>query len=41
LRLQGTGEVTRIQGDQVLAWNAEQTNEPGERRLVIQFNQPQ
>lgn len=38
LLLKGAGEVTRVQGDNVLAW----TVEPGtERRLVIQFNQPQ
>ena len=49
LLLRGPGEVTRVQGDQVLAWNVE----PGatisterdtfttNRRLVVQFNQPQ
>jgi hypothetical protein len=40
LVLKGTGEVTRVQGEQVLAWNVEQTTIPGERRLIVQFNQP-
>lgn len=52
LRLRGPGEVTRVAGEQVLAWQVEP---PGsgksvsdksdqyrtERRLVVQFNQPQ
>jgi hypothetical protein len=41
LVLKGSGEVTRVQGEQVLAWNVEQTTVPGERRLIVQFNQPQ
>ncbi len=44
LLLRGDGEVTRVIGDQVLAWTVEPGNGerfPGERRLVIQFNQPQ
>ncbi|HEX5221764.1 MAG TPA: hypothetical protein VFZ59_19520 [Verrucomicrobiae bacterium] len=51
LTLRGDGEVTRVAGDQVLAWNVENfhtlqsvisTNDNGgERRLVIQLNQPQ
>lgn len=44
LRLGGDGEVTRVQGDQVLAWNIaadEAGRDAGERRLVVQFNQPQ
>jgi tetratricopeptide (TPR) repeat protein len=41
LRLRGAGEVTRVQGDQVLAWNVEAVPDSAERRLVIQFNQPQ
>lgn len=64
LKLQGAGEVTRVQGDAVLAWNVEPANSerrpparlagetssqlavleagaPGERLLVIQFNQSQ
>jgi hypothetical protein len=44
LLLRGEGEVTRVIGDQVLAWTVEPGNVerfPGERRLVIQFNQPQ
>jgi hypothetical protein len=40
LLLHGSGEITRVQGDQVLAWNIEATN-GGERLLVVQFNQPQ
>jgi hypothetical protein len=41
LALRGTGEVTRVQGDQVLAWNVEPATNSSERRLVVQFNQPQ
>lgn len=41
LRLHGAGEVTRVQGDQVLAWNVEPVAGSSDRRLVIQLNQPQ
>jgi len=41
LRLTGAGEVTRVAGEQVLAWNAEPIPNSPDRRLVIQFNQPQ
>ena len=41
LRLRGAGEVTRVLGDQVLAWNAEPAADSADRRLVLQFNQPQ
>ena len=41
LRLRGNGEVTRVQGDQVLAWSVEPIANSAERRLVVQFNQPQ
>ncbi len=41
LLLLGAGEVTRVQGDQVLAWKVEPGANAGERRLVVQFNQPQ
>ncbi len=41
LVLRGAGEVTRIQGDQVLAWNVEPMADSTDRRLVVQFNQPQ
>ena len=41
LRLRGAGEVTRVQGDQVLAWNVEPVTNSADRRLVVQFNQPQ
>src|ERR1035437_9555261 len=41
LLLRGAGEVTRVQGDQVLAWNVEPVTNPTDRRLVVQFSQPQ
>lgn len=41
LLLRGEGEVTRVQGDQVLAWNVEPVPNTTDRRLVVQFNQPQ
>ena len=41
LLLRGAGEVTRVQGDQVLAWNVEPLANSADRRLVVQFNQPQ
>lgn len=41
LVLRGTGEVTRVQGDHVLAWNVEPVANSADRRLVVQFNQPQ
>jgi hypothetical protein len=41
LVLRGAGEVTRVQGDQVLAWNVEPMTNSADRRLVVQFNQPQ
>ncbi len=41
LLLRGAGEVTRVAGDQVLAWKVEPGTDPAERRLVVQFNQPQ
>jgi hypothetical protein len=41
LRLHGAGEVTRVQGDTVLAWNVEAGTNSADRRLVVQFNQPQ
>jgi len=41
LLLRGAGEVTRVQGDQVLAWNVEPVPSSTDRRLVVQFNQPQ
>jgi hypothetical protein len=41
LLLRGAGEVTRVQGEQVLAWKVEPGANAGERRLVVQFNQPQ
>ena len=41
LNLRGAGEVTRVQGDQVLAWNVEPGTNSAERRLVVQLNQPQ
>ena len=41
LILRGAGEVTRVQGEQVLAWNVEPIANSTDRRLVVQFNQPQ
>jgi len=41
LRLAGNGEVTRVQGEQVLAWNVEPVPNSTDRRVIIQFNQPQ
>jgi hypothetical protein len=41
LQLQGSGEVTRVQGDQVLAWNVTPVPNSTNRQLVIQFNQAQ
>ena len=39
--LRGEGEVTRVQGPQVLSWAVEPGPVAGERRLQVQFNQPQ
>jgi hypothetical protein len=41
LLLRGAGEVTRVQGDPVLAWNVEAVPGSTDRRLVVQLNQPQ
>ena len=41
LLLRGAGEVTRVQGDQVLAWNVSPAPARTDRRLIVQFNQPQ
>lgn len=41
LRLRGAGEVTRVSGDQVLAWNVEPVAGSTDRQLVVQLNQPQ
>ena len=41
LVLHGGGEVTRVAGDQVLAWNVEPFTNSTDRRLVVQLNQPQ
>jgi hypothetical protein len=41
LRLHGDGEVTRVAGDQVLAWNVVPGTNSVDRKLVVQFNQPQ
>ncbi|HEY5044098.1 MAG TPA: hypothetical protein VIK53_19170 [Verrucomicrobiae bacterium] len=41
LRLHGDGEVTRVQGDTVLSWTVEPMTNSTDRRLVVQFNQPQ
>jgi hypothetical protein len=41
LLLRGQGEVTRVAGDQVLAWNVEPVANSTDRRLMVQLNQPQ
>lgn len=41
LLVRGEGEVTRVQGDQVLAWKIEPVPNSTDRRLAVQFNQPQ
>ncbi len=41
LVLHGPGEVTRVAGDQVLAWNVEPITNSTDRRLVVRLNQPQ
>lgn len=41
LRLIGEGEVTRVQGEQVLSWNLAPVPNSRDRRLIVQFNQPQ
>src|SRR5688572_17912499 len=41
LLVRGQGNVTAVQGANVLAWNVEPGANATERRLVIQFNQPQ
>ena len=41
LLVRGAGEVTRVQGDQVLSWNLEPVSGSGDRRLMIRLNQPQ
>jgi hypothetical protein len=39
--IHGTGEVTRVQGEQILAWNLEPVPGSTDRRLIIRLNQPQ
>ncbi len=41
LVLRGAGEVTRVAGEQVLAWRVEPMADSIDRRLVVQLNQPQ
>jgi hypothetical protein len=41
LTLHGSGEVTRVSGADVLAWNLEPAPGSQDRRLVVQFNQAQ
>jgi hypothetical protein len=41
LLLTGEGEVTRVLGDQVLKWELEPVPQTRDRRLNVQFNQPQ
>src|SRR4029077_14642883 len=37
----GEGEVTRVQGPQVLSWTVDAITNSPERRLTVQFNQAQ
>jgi hypothetical protein len=39
--LRGEGEITRVQGDQVLAWQVTTTTNQGGRELRVDLNQPQ
>jgi hypothetical protein len=41
VQLRGAGEVTRVQGGQVLSWKVGPGQNAGESQLVVQFNQPQ
>lgn len=41
MTLSGAGNVTAVQGANVLAWNVEPVSGSQDRRLVVQFNQPQ
>jgi hypothetical protein len=41
LLVHGTGEVTRVQGEQVLSWTLEPVHAGTDRRLVVRLNQPQ
>ena len=41
VRLHGQGEVTRVQGRQVLSWKVEAVPNSTDRRLTVLFNQPQ
>jgi hypothetical protein len=41
LLVRGQGNVTAVQGANVLEWKVEPSNNAAERRLVVQFNQPQ
>ena len=41
LRLHGGGEVTRVVGDHVLAWNVDPITNSTDRRLSVQLNEPQ
>ena len=41
LLLTGEGEVTRVLGEQVLKWELEPVPQTRDRRLNVQFNQPQ
>lgn len=41
IQLRGSGEVTRVQGEQVLSWNVSPGTDAATRMLVVQLNQPQ
>ena len=41
VRLHGEGEVTRVQGEQILSWTITRLPDSNDRQLVVEFNQPQ
>src|SRR6185295_11410773 len=41
LLVRGAGNVTAVQGANLLAWNVEPVPNSADRRIVVQFNQPQ
>ncbi|MGC8743060.1 MAG: hypothetical protein ACP5T0_04180 [Verrucomicrobiia bacterium] len=36
----GEGEITRVRGDDILTWNIQNTSQKGQRKLIVQLNQP-
>lgn len=41
IKLRGAGEVTRVQGEQVLSWKVTPGADGSSRQLIVQLNQPQ